>query len=288
MDARQRFEKVAIVGVGLIGGSIGLALAKRKLAGQIVGIGRTPTSLEQALRLGCVQEISTSIAEGVEHAELVVVATPVDRIAEHVAEVGRHCSEGCVITDAGSTKADWMGRAEAALGERFAGRLPFVGSHPIAGSEKTGPAAADAELFQDRVTVVTPTPHSDQRVTEAIGSFWEALGSRVLRMSPAEHDAVLAYSSHLPHLAAAALAAATPTDALGLTGGGWQDSTRIAAGDPELWRQILFSNRACTLKALADFERVLTGFRAALESQDAAAITRLLAEGKRRRDALGS
>lgn len=288
MDARQRFENVAIIGVGLIGGSIGLALAKRKLAGRIVGIGRTPSSLERALRLGCVQEISTSVAVGVKQAELVVVCTPVERIAEHVAEVGRYCPDDCVITDAGSTKADWIGRAEAALSERFSGRLPFVGSHPIAGSEKTGPEAADAELFQDRVSVVTPTEHSDERVTETICSFWQALGSRVVRMSPDEHDAALAYSSHLPHVVAAALAAATPIDALDLTGGGWQDSTRIAAGDPELWRQILLSNRLCTLKAVADFERVLVGFRAALESQDAAAMMRLLAEGKRRRDALGS
>ena len=288
MDARQRFETVAIVGVGLIGGSIGLALAKRKLARRIIGIGRTAATLERARQLGCISEISTSLEEGVQYANLVVVCTPVERIAEHVAEAGRHCRLDCFITDAGSTKADWIGRAEAALQARFANRLPFVGSHPIAGSERSGPDAADAELFQDRMAVITPTKQSDASVTETIRSFWQSLGSRTMQMSPEEHDEALAYSSHLPHVVASALAAGTPERALAVTGGGWQDSTRIAAGDPELWRQILLSNRLCTLKALADFERVLAGFRAALESQDAAAITRLLAEGKRRRDALGS
>ncbi len=284
----QRFETVAIVGAGLIGGSIGLALAKRKLADRIVGIGRTPTSLQRALMLGCVSEIGTSIAEGVKDANLVVVCTPVERISEHVGEVGRCCAEDCLITDAGSTKAAWIDSVETELAARFTRRLPFVGSHPIAGSEKSGPDAADAELFENRVTVITPTKRSDSVVTETIASFWQALGSRTVEMTPQEHDTALAYSSHLPHVVAAALAATTPEQALAVTGGGWQDSTRIAAGDPELWRQILVSNRLCTLKALADFERVLAGFRAALDSQDAAAIARLLAEGKRRRDALGS
>jgi prephenate dehydrogenase len=288
MSTPQRFETVAIVGVGLIGGSIGLALAKRKLAKRVIGIGRRHETLERAKRLGCVSEIATSAAEGVSDADLAIVCTPVEHIVECVTEVGRHCPEKCLITDAGSTKAEWIGRAEAALLPRFSNNLPFVGSHPIAGGERSGPEAAEGDLFEGRVTVVTPTAATTPEVANAIAAFWQALGSRVLQMSPDEHDAALAYSSHLPHVVAAALAAATPASALLVTGTGWQDTTRIAAGDAELWRQIFLSNRVCTLKALADFEKVLTGFRAALDSADGAALTELLLEGKRRRDALGS
>lgn len=284
----QRFENVAILGVGLIGGSIGLALRKRGLAKRIVGVGRRQASLDRALACGCIMEATTSIEQGVRAAELAVICTPVDLITNSVAEVGRYCSDQCVITDAGSTKSEWIGQAEKSLAERFKSGLPFVGSHPIAGSERSGPEAANADLFVGRVTVVTPTAASNPTATTTIGQFWESLGSRVIQLSPEAHDEGLAYSSHLPHLVAAALAAATPQNALALTGTGWQDTTRIAGGDAELWRQILLSNRSCTLKALADFERVLTGYRAALESADGAALTSLLEEGKSRRDALGS
>lgn len=284
----HRWDTVAIIGVGLIGGSIGLALAERKLARRIVGIGRRKQSLEKALARGCVTEITTSIAKGVKRADLVVVCTPVEMIAQHVAEAGRHCPEGSLITDAGSTKADWIVRAETSLAERFPGRLPFVGSHPIAGSEKNGPEAASADLFEGRVVVVTETDVTDHDVVDTIEEFWQSLGARVVRMSPEEHDAALARTSHLPHLVASALAAATPEEHLHLTGTGWQDATRIAAGDVDLWRQIFLANKASTLKALADFETVLSDYRAALEAADGAILAELLAEGKRRRDAVGN
>ena len=284
----HRFDTVAILGVGLIGGSIGLSLAKRRLASRIIGVGRRTASLAQAKAHGCVTETTTSVADGVREAELVVVCTPVEQLATCIAEAGRHCPESCVITDAGSTKAAWIPQAEAALASRFGRQIPFVGSHPIAGSEKTGPESATAELFEDRTVVITPTSHSAPRATESVSSFWQSLGARVISMSPQDHDAALANTSHLPHLVAAALAAATPADQMHLTGPGWQDTTRIAAGDAELWRQILLTNRASTLLALADFEKVLAEYRAALESADGAKLAELLAEGKRRRDAVGS
>ena len=284
----RRWDTVAIIGVGLIGGSIGLALRKKKLARRVIGIGRRKASLAKALAHRCVTETTTSIARGVARADLIVVCTPVELIPQHVAEAGTHMPEGSIITDAGSTKAVLVARAETALADRFPRHLPFVGSHPIAGSERNGPEAATAELFEDRVTVVTESEVSDHDVVDTIEEFWQSLGARVVRMSPEEHDAALARTSHLPHLIASALAAATPEDQLPLTGSGWQDTTRIAAGDVELWRQIFLANRPDTLKALDDFERVLTGFRAALESNDSAQLAALLAEGKRRRDAVGS
>ncbi len=278
----RTWDTVAIVGVGLIGGSIGLALRERKLARRVIGIGRRRESLEKAMARGCVDEISTSIAEGVKLASLVVVCTPVESIAEHVHEAGRHCPQGCLITDAGSTKAEIVGAA------RSLKRAQFVGSHPLAGSEKSGSEAASAELFEGRVVVVTETEHSEAAAVGAIEKFWQSLGARVLRMNPENHDAALAHTSHLPHLIASALAAATPEQLLPLTATGWQDTTRIAAGDAELWRQIFLANGASTLKALADFETVLARFRAALESTDGTLLAELLAEGKRRRDAVGN
>jgi prephenate dehydrogenase len=284
----RTWDTVAIVGVGLIGGSIGLALRERKLARRVIGIGRRKASLDKALARGCVTEITTRIADGVKQAGLIVVCSPVELIAEHVAQAGRHCPEGSLLTDAGSTKAELVVKAETALADRFPMHMPFVGSHPLAGSEKNGPEAASADLFTGRVVVVTETEVSDHDVVDTIEQFWQSLGARVVRMSPEDHDAALARTSHLPHLIASALAAATPTELLPLTATGWQDSTRIAGGDVELWRQIFLANRSPTLKALADFETVLSRFRAALEAADGSVLAELLAEGKRRRDAVGS
>lgn len=284
----QPFDSVAILGVGLIGGSIGLGLIKRRLARRVIGIGRREASLQKALTCGCVTETTTSVREGVEAADLVVVCTPVEQLAGCIAEAGRHCKDGCVLTDAGSTKASWIPEAEASLAARYGPRVPFVGSHPIAGSERTGPEAASGDLFEGRTVVVTPTAASREEATARVETFWQALGGRVVRMSPEAHDAALAFTSHVPHLVSAALALATPEDQLHLIGTGWLDTTRIAAGDAELWRQILLANRASTLLALADFERVLREYRAALQSADGAKLARLLAEGKRRRDAVGS
>ena len=289
----RRLDTVAIIGVGLIGGSIGLALRRKRLAKTIVGIGRRRSSLSKALEFGCVTKTSTSIARGVAGADLVIVSTPVEQIAQLVAEAAACAGENTVLTDAGSTKAAIVHAAESAmlaLENSEAGGPQFVGSHPIAGSEKTGAEAARHNLFRGRVTVITPTERSDPAAVETVEAFWQAIGSRVVRLSPDEHDSLLARTSHLPHLIASSLSAATPAngDALSLTGPGWADTTRIAAGDPELWRQIFLANRGHTLSALADFERVLKSWRAALESADGPLLLELLREGKRRRDAVGS
>jgi len=281
----RTWNNVAIVGVGLIGGSIGMALLQRKLAKKVIGIGRRLESLEVARAHGCVSQVTTNLAEGVAEAELIVVCTPVESIAGFVQHTAQHCPPNCLITDAGSTKAQIVAAIEGANLNRT-----FIGSHPIAGSERSGPDAATADLFDDRVTVVTPTSQSSDVALAALRDFWESIGSRVIEMSAADHDIVLARTSHLPHLVAAALAAATPASeqTLALTGMGWADTTRIAAGDPELWRQIFLANRDATLKALADFETVVKTWRDALQSANGPLLIDLLREGKRRRDAVGS
>jgi prephenate dehydrogenase len=285
---KNRWKTVAIIGVGMIGGSIGRALTERKLAERLIGIGRRKQSLDAARKLGCVTETTTSIAQGVADAQLVVVCTPVELIPHHVAEAARHAPAGALLTDVGSTKALLVAESEQLLRERMAGPLPFVGSHPIAGSEKTGADAARGDLFVGRTVVVTPTAASDGAAVDQIEQFWQSLGAQTVRMSPGDHDAALARTSHLPHLVASALAAATPAELLALAAGGWCDTTRIAAGDPELWRQILAANSVHALKALADFETVICRLRKALEAGDGQLLAEILQEGKRRRDAVGS
>ena len=286
-DARRTFmqwDTVAIVGVGLIGGSVGLALRERGLARRVVGIGRRAESLEVARNRGAVDETATEIAAGVSGAELIVVCTPVGRIVEHVRQAARHCHAGALITDAGSTKAEIVEQ----IGGTLERGVRFVGSHPLAGSEKTGPEAARSDLFEARLVLVTPSAGSEPGDVREVGRFWEALGARVQTMPPDEHDQRLATTSHLPHLAAAALAAMTPPDCLPLVAGGWLDTTRIAAGDAEMWTQIFRANRGHVLQSLAALERTLAEYRRALTDDDAARLTRLLTEAKRNRDAVGS
>ena len=284
----MHFKTVAIIGVGLIGGSIGLALRKRKLAHRVVGIGRREEMLRKAEDRFAVTDVTTDVAKGVSEADLVVICTPVDQVIQHVVLAAKACGPRTIITDAGSTKAAIVAGAEQALAGGEGAWASFVGSHPLAGSQRTGVEFARDDLFENRTAVVTPTDRTKTEAVETITQFWQALGANVLQMSPDAHDQAVAVTSHLPHLVASALAAATPVENLPLTGGGWQDSTRIAAGDAHLWQQILANNRVHTLNALTRFETLLSEFRQALERNDGPRIARLLAEGKRIRDALGS
>ena len=280
----NRIDKIAIVGVGLIGGSIGLAVQQRNISRNVVGIGRRRSSLGTARRLGCVTGTTTNLESGVADADLVVICTPVETVADLATRVAEASPANTVITDAGSTKASIV----EAIEKSSAACAKFVGSHPLAGSDKTGPSHARNDLYQDRVCVVTPTKKTDEKSRKSVTSFWNSLGSRVVEMSPKSHDSALAATSHLPHLIAAALAGAIDEQHFDLVGGGWRDTTRIAAGDVELWRQILSDNAAHTLKALDKFEKLLAAYRRALERNDQCRLAELLSQGKDRRDAVGN
>jgi prephenate dehydrogenase len=280
----KRWNQVAIVGVGLIGGSIGLALRQRKLADIVVGVGRRAASLRKAIDAGAVTATTLDVATGADGAELVVVCTPIASIAGHVRQAAAVCRTGALITDAGSTKAELVRQLNGKLSDRVA----FVGSHPLAGSEKNGPDNARADLFEGRTVVVTPTRKTSNTDVKRTVEFWSSLGANVTVMSPEAHDQALAATSHLPHLVAAALARITPVDDLPMTAGGWRDTTRIAAGDPEMWTQILSHNRGNVLTSLEKLEKSLAAFRSGLQQKDSKRLTKLLSEAKRVRDALGN
>jgi prephenate dehydrogenase len=280
----KRWDTVAIVGVGLIGGSVGRALLARGLAGRVIGIGRRASTLRKARQLGAVSETTTRLAQGVAEAQLVIVCTPVDSVVPLVREAAAACPPGCLLTDAGSTKARIVAELDAGLDQGVA----FVGSHPLAGSDRSGPEWARDDLFQDRVVVITPTARTRVRDVARIRAFWRALGAGVVAMSPRRHDETVAATSHAPHVLAALLAGATPRRYLPLVASGWLDTTRVAGGDVETWTQILQQNRAAVLKSLDKFAKVLDAMRRALAEDDRPAIAGLLEAGKRNRDAVGN
>jgi len=278
------WPSVAIVGVGLIGGSIGRALLSRGLARRVIGVGRSRTSLDAARRARAVTDTSLDPA-AVAEADLVIVATGVRSIPRLLEAVDAAVRPGTPITDAGSTKASIVAAWEK---RRKIRRGRFVGSHPLAGSHRRGPAAADAELFAGRVAVVTPAAATPPEDVDDVGSLWSALGSTVYVMNPREHDRIVAATSHAPHVMAAALAVATPPAAFPFAATGWRDTTRIASGDPELWAEILLDNAGAVAAAVQRVEVAAGKILAALEAGDRRRLVRLLSRAKDARDALGS
>lgn len=291
------FEQVTVVGVGLIGGSVGLAVRARKIAARVVGIGRDAKTLARAVELGAIDSFSTELATGVKAADLVVVCTPVDRIASVILEAAAHVRPGTIFTDAGSTKLNIL--------QALAGKLPpdveYVPAHPLAGAEKAGVEHALEDLFQGRVTILTPVIEAESEddlrdgvegehdgAIRRVAAFWRALGSRIVHMDPAEHDRVMASTSHLPHAVASGVAISTNVGHLPLSAGGWRDTTRIAAGDPTLWAAIFQANREQVLAALHKFNNHMAEFQRLLEADDKAGLVAWLTEGKQVRDALGS
>jgi prephenate dehydrogenase len=277
-------ENVAIVGVGLVGGSIGLALLQRGLAKSVIGIGRRQVTLRIARRVGAVTHTTIDLSKGVAQAELVIVCTPVGQIVDHVRKAAQHCPEGALITDAGSTKQTIV----AALDGGLPRGCRFLGGHPIAGSEKSGPSYAKADLFDGRVAILTPTKNTRAEDFDLLEEFWQGLGSVVIQMTPEEHDRALAMTSHLPHAAAAAMAMTLPEKYFRLSGAGMLDSTRLASGEPGLWKQILLTNRENVLGALEQYGAKLSALHAALRDRNEAALDEILNTAKKNRDALGS
>ena len=278
------FDSLAIVGVGLIGGSVGLAAKARTATRHVVGIGRNPDTLAKAKSLGVIDEFTTDLAAGVRAADIVVFCSPVDQIARQAIEAAPHAKQGALFTDAGSTKANIVRDLEAKL----PANVRFVGAHPLAGSEKQGAEHARADLFEGRVCVLTPTARTDVAALERVSLFWQALGCVMKRLTPEEHDLALATTSHLPHFVAALLARQLPEKWQQFAATGFRDTTRIAAGDPMLWAAIAHENALALAHTLDRFGKRIDELREAIVNQDSETLTQILTEAKKVRDALGS
>ncbi|MCG6156124.1 prephenate dehydrogenase [Rubinisphaera margarita] len=272
---------LAICGVGLIGGSIARAARSRGVVSEVIGIGKNQARLQKAVEQGVIDRGSTEPESAAAQADLIIICTPVDLIASQVAQMLPHMRDSATITDAGSVKGEIVRELQA----EGIDASQYVPGHPLAGSDKTGFEFADPDLFEKATIVLTPTAETADIHTRRVRTFWQALGGNVLTMQPEEHDSVLAMTSHLPHLVAAALAAAVQEDHLRLASSGFRDSTRIAAGDPELWTSIFRQNAAATLAAAREFQEKLTHLITAIEQDNADELKALLAEGKCRRDA---
>ena len=277
-------ECLAIVGVGLIGGSIALAARRSGQFAPIIGVGRDPATLEKCRRAGIIDEGTTDVAAAAKRADVIVFCTPVDQIPWHIVLAGNNCKPRALLTDAGSTKDLIV----SVVGQQLPNDVQFVGAHPLAGSEKRGAEHARADLFDNRLTVITPGDNTPADAVERATQFWESLGCRTAQLSPKRHDEIVAMTSHLPHLVAAALAGILPADFHPFVASGYRDTTRIAAGDPGLWSAILDQNSGQILKALGELEQRLNQFKQALAAGDNEMLVRQLTEAKKVRDDLGS
>jgi prephenate dehydrogenase len=270
--SKPQFKKIVIFGVGLIGGSFALALRKANVVGEVVGFGRSEATLQEARQLGIIDRIGHDVAAEVGDADIVLLATPVGQMADLMARIAPHIGAHTLVTDGGSTKSDVVAAARANLGSRIA---QFIPAHPIAGAEKSGAAAAMADLYIGKKVVLTPLPENSQEAVARVRKAWELCGAVVSELTPQQHDAVFAAVSHLPHLLSFALvhdlAQRDNRDLLlSFAASGFRDFTRIAASSPEMWRDICLANREALLQELRIYIAELTQMGKALDAGDAA------------------
>ena len=282
----MHFGKITVIGVGLLGGSIGLAVRNRRLAREVAGFVRRAASVKDCERAGALDFATTDLPAAVWDADLVILCTPLGQMRPLVERLLPALKPGAIVTDVGSVKASVVRELESPVAKA---RAHFVGSHPMAGAEKTGVGAARANLFENAVCVVTPTNKTNRAALKAVKQFWAGLGSWVLEIAPAAHDVLVSRSSHLPHVVAATLAGhvlnpAHPRQQPALCANGFRDTTRIASGSPEMWRDIALANRRNLDKSLNAFIVELRGFQRLLRRADAQAIAAFFETAKKRRD----
>jgi len=284
----QIFRQLTICGVGLIGGSLALTVRRQGLAGRVVGLGRTQANLEVARARGIADMVTRDPAEAARGADLVMLATPVMTFPATLAAMMPYLPADAVITDVGSVKSWVVRELEPLIGPAMA----LVGVHPVAGKETVGAISAAEDLFVGRRVIVTPSVRSTPSAVEKIETLWRATGANVERMAPADHDAILALASHLPQIAASALAGALADEqiggrwAAGFGAGGLRDTTRIAASSAEMWRDICITNREAILRALALYRGAFDQFVRAVETSDADGLARLFEQGRGMRERL--
>ena len=282
----MRFQRVAIIGVGLIGGSFALALKQAKACAHVAGAGRDPANLELALERGIIDSIHQDAAAAADGADLVLLATPVAQYPKLLAQVAKKLKPGALVTDAGSTKRDVIAAARTALEGRIG---QFVPAHPIAGAEKSGAGAASAELFRGRRVVLTPLAENKEEAVAKIDQAWSSCGARTERMGAEEHDAVLAAVSHLPHLLAFALVddivgRKNAAQLFSFAAGGFRDFTRIASSHPEMWRDICVANSDRLLAELEAFSAKLAEIGRLVRERDGESLEKIFARAREARN----
>lgn len=274
-------DRVAIVGTGLLGGSIGLGLRAAGYRGGLIGVGRRIETLKAAQAAGCVDEVSTDLKQTASISGLIILATPLSYFAPMLEQIAGGVHRDLIISDVGSTKGEVCAHARRLLS--LPGR--FVGAHPMAGGEKHGPQFARADLFRGKPCIITPIEGTDPQALRTIESLWTALGMRLVRMTPEEHDRAVARVSHVPHAIASLLVhLARRGEAMRVASTGFADTTRVASGDPEVWTDIFTTNRAAISAVLDELSDEIDKLRDQLDAADGAAMRTMLDSGKRYRD----
>ena len=278
------FEHVTIIGTGLIGGSLGMDLRARGLAGEVVGVGRRQVSIDRAMDAGACDSVTLDTREGVSGADLVVLATPISALQKVLPPVVEAAPPGCLLMDVASSKQDVIETVRAAMDGRD--DLHYLSTHPMAGSEKTGPTAARKGLFEDCMCIFTPLAQTPEELVTRLETLWERLGAEVVHMTPDRHDRLVARISHVPHLVAAALVEGSDREDLWYAGGGLMDTTRVASSDPDLWCDIYDSNREAVCRALDEHIGLMRRMREMIDDGNFEALHELLDRARRKRDDL--
>ncbi len=286
MIEKPLFKTAVIIGVGLIGGSIARVLKNRGVAKRVIGVGRSEANLKAALDLGII-DAALPAAEAVKEADFIVLCVPVLSIIPTLEAIAPHIKNGALVSDGGSTKKEIVER-----GEKIAdGRFVFIGSHPVAGTEKSGAASSFETLFDNHLCIITPTPNTPAEPLEKLTAFWHAAGMKTVRMDPSRHDTVMGAVSHLPHLVAFALTNTVSQfdegeNLLGFAAGGFRDTTRIASSPPDMWADIALANRAEMMKMSATMRKNLAAIESAIQSGDREALMRMFKQANEFREKL--
>lgn len=276
------FNRVVIVGAGLLGASLGLALQKHGAVNEVIGVGRRQSSIDAAIAKGAIHQGSLDLAVAAKNADLVVIATPASSVLTTLDLIQAVCSEKAIVIDVASTKANICAHAA----RRWDAPRRFIGCHPMAGSEKSGPEHATAKLYEGSVCLMEDAPDLDPEARSHVHAMWERVGARIVPVDAHLHDALLARTSHVPHILASVLAisAAQQGATRDVVGNGFRDMTRVAAGSPEMWRDIAMTNRDAITEGLNDIKEHLDAFLHALQISDDVALTALFEAGKNARD----
>jgi prephenate dehydrogenase len=279
---KVRFKRITIIGVGLIGGSIGMALRRKMLATEVVGVCRRRISMQKAIKAEAIDKGTLELKSGVEGADLIIVATPVSRVKQKIKESLQYAKKGAIIIDVNSTKDGIMRFADKNITEG----IHFVGTHPMAGLDRSGVMFADAHLFDNTACIITPDKNTDRYALKKIERLWKALGAKVIKMPSHIHDKTVARVSHLPHLLAYSLCLGLDKKQLAAAGTGFKDTTRIAKSDPTMWTDIFLENRKTLIGSIDVFKKELTSFRSYIKDAKRSKILNKLNAAKEKRESI--